>query len=214
MARRLQLALKRAMDIGLSAIGLALLTLPFAIIAIVIKRDSRGPVFFTQGRIGQSGRPFRAWKFRTMVIHQALGYQVAQDDPRITRFGRFLRNWGLDELPQLINVFLGSMSLVGPRALPYHADQYDDHQRRRLDMRPGLTGWVVVKGRNRLGWEERMRLDIWYIENFSLWLDLAILFRTLWVVLITREGVYGPDGMNEEFVSSSPSERECSGNEP
>lgn len=205
MARQFQLALKRAMDIVLSAIGLTLLALPFMIIAIAIKRDSQGPAFFGQERVGRGGKPFRAWKFRTMVVHQAPGYQVAQGDPRITRVGRLLRDWGFDELPQLINVLLGPMSLVGPRALPYRAEQYDGHQRRRLKMKPGLTGWVVVNGRNRLGWEERMRLDVWYIENFSLWLDLVILLRTLWVVLVTREGVYGPGGVNEEFAGSPAS---------
>jgi lipopolysaccharide/colanic/teichoic acid biosynthesis glycosyltransferase len=212
MARRFQLALKRAMDIVLSVIGLALLALPFTIIAI--KRDSRGPVFFRQERMGRGGKPFRVWKLRTMVTHQAPGYQVAQDDPRITRVGRFLRDWGLDELPQLINVFLGHMSLVGPRALPYCAEQYSDYQRRRLKMKPGLTGWVVVNGRNRLSWEERMRLDVWYVDHFSLWLDLVILCKTFWVVLITREGVYGPGGVNEDFIGNPASGKECSGDEP
>jgi lipopolysaccharide/colanic/teichoic acid biosynthesis glycosyltransferase len=217
MARWFQLALKRAVDIAFSAIGLGLLALPFTLIALAIKLDSKGSVFFMQERIGRDGKPFRACKFRTMVVHQALGYQMTQDDPRITGVGRFLRAWGLDELPQLINVFLGEMSLVGPRALPYHAEQYDDFQRRRLEMKPGLTGLVVIRGRNLLSWDERMSLDIWYVEHFSIGLDLWILFKTPWVVLVTRQGVYGPEGINEEFVGSrarSTPGKEGSGDEP
>jgi len=217
MVRQLQLAIKRAMDLIFSAISLTILALLFALIALVIKLDSQGPIFFKQERIGRNGKRFRAWKFRTMVVHQAPGYQVAQDDPRITRVGRRLRNWGLDELPQLLNVFLGQMSLVGPRALPYRPEQYDEFQRRRLEMKPGLTGWVVVNGRNRLSWGERIGLDVWYVEHFSIGLDLWILLKTPWVVLVTREGVYGPEGINEEFASSqasSPAGRKRSGHEP
>ena len=135
-----------------------------------------------------------------MGVEQATSDKLRREVPRIRCGGQSLRNWGLDELPQLINVLLGQMSLVGPRALPYPAERYNEEQRRRLLVKPGLTGWVVVNGRNRLSWEERIRLDIWYVDHFSLWLDLLILLRTLWVVLVTHEGLYGPGGINEEFA--------------
>ena len=202
--KRVRLAIKRAIDLGVSSIGLILLAFPFVLIALAIKLDSRGPVFFRQERVGQHGRLFRPWKFRTMVVgavEQGLGYNVAKDDPRITRVGRFLREWGLDELPQLINVLRGEMSLVGPRpTLPYQVERYDSFQRRRLLVKPGITGWALIHGRNLLTWEERIKYDVWYAEHWSIWLDLWILLKTIWVVLIKREGVYGPEGINDDFT--------------
>jgi len=190
-----QLILKRLVDILISLIGLILLALPFALIALAIKLDSKGPVFFRQERVGKNGRVFKPWKFRTMktgAVEKGLGRHVARDDPWLTRVGRFLREWGLDELPQLITVLKGDMSLVGPRpTLKSQVEQYNDSQRRRLSVKPGITGWALIHGRNRLPWKERIELDIWYIDNWSLWLDIKILAKTLWVVLIKREGVYG-----------------------
>ena len=208
----IQLILKRLIDILLSLIGLILLVIPFGIIALAIKLDSKGPVFFRQARVGKKGRSFKVWKFRTMIQDaqsKGLGVTVAEDDDRITRVGRFLRNLGLDELPQLINVLVGDMSLVGPRpTLAYQVDHYDDFQRRRLEVRPGITSLAVVSGRNALCWEERIKLDVWYIDHWSLRLDLSILFRTLWKVLVTREGLYGVDGVNDSFVDTAPSSDE------
>jgi len=199
-----KLFLKRALDVVVSLLGLMLLAVPFALIALAIKLDSKGPVFFRQERVGKDGKRFKTWKFRTMVEgaeEQGLGYTVSQDDPRITRVGRVLRSWGIDELPQLINVLRGEMSLVGPRpTLPYQVEHYDEFQRRRLEVRPGVTSLAVVSGRNALPWAERIKLDVWYIDNFSLGLDLRILLKTLWVVLIKREGLYGPGGVNDPFV--------------
>jgi len=204
MSSKIQLILKRLIDILLSLIGLILLAIPFGIIALAIKLDSKGPIFFRQERVGKDGRSFRVWKSRTMVVgavRKGLGYNVAKDDARITRVGAVLRNWGLDELPQLINVFVGEMSLVGPRpTLRYQVEHYDDFQRRRLQVKPGITSLAVVSGRNALSWKERIELDVWYVEHLSLWLDIKILFKTLWTVLVTHEGLYGEDGVNDPFV--------------
>ncbi|MGQ9477795.1 MAG: sugar transferase [Candidatus Bipolaricaulia bacterium] len=209
MAKGVQLAFKRALDLGIALIGLILLALPFALIALLIKLDSKGPVFFRQERVGRQGRIFKPWKFRTMIegaVAQGLGYNVARDDPRITRVGRFLRDWGLDELPQLINVLKGEMSLVGPRpTLKYQVERYDEFQRKRLLVKPGITGWALIHGRNLLSWEERIKYDVWYAEHWSIWLDLRILLKTIWVVLIKREGVYGPGGVNDDFTGPSRS---------
>jgi len=192
---RVQLLIKRVIDVAVSLIGLAVLAIPFAIIAVAIKLDSKGPVFFRQERVGLNGRLFKTWKFRTMVpgvVEKGLGRHVARNDPWITRVGRILREWGLDELPQFINVLKGEMSLVGPRpTLKFQVDQYDATQRKRLSVKPGITGWALIHGRNRLSWERRIQFDIWYINNWSLWLDMRILAKTIWVVLIRREGVYG-----------------------
>jgi lipopolysaccharide/colanic/teichoic acid biosynthesis glycosyltransferase len=200
-ARRI---VKRSFDLVVSAIGFALVAIPFAAIALAIKLDGGGPVFFRQERVGMGGRRFRVWKFRTMVVDavsKGLGVTVAARDERITRVGRVLRNLGLDELPQFLNVLTGEMSLVGPRpTLAYQVEQYDAAQRRRLEIRPGITSLAVVSGRNALAWKERIELDVWYIDHWSLGLDLKILFRTLWCVLVTREGLYGKDGVNDSFV--------------
>ena len=206
-----QAALKRAMDLTFSMIGLALLAIPFALIALTIKLDSKGSVFFRQERVGKGGVTFRVWKFRTMIegaVGQGLGVTVAYNDPRFTRVGRFLRGWGLDELPQFLNVLKGGMSLVGPRpTLLYQAAYYDEVQRRRLEVAPGITSLAVVSGRNELPWSERIKLDVWYIEHRSLRLDLWILLKTLWVVLVKREGLYGTDGINDPFVTPPPTSK-------
>jgi lipopolysaccharide/colanic/teichoic acid biosynthesis glycosyltransferase len=210
MTRDFSLALKRTSDVAASVLAFVLLLLPFAAIALAIKLDSRGPALFRQKRAGKDGKPFRVWKLRTMIVgavQQGLGYNVRQGDPRITRVGQVLRNLGLDELPQLLNVLSGEMSLVGPRpTLSYQVAHYDVEQRRRLSVRPGITSLAVVSGRNALPWRERIALDLWYIEHWSLGLDLRILARTLWVVLVTRKGLYGEDGVNDPFVSPPPAE--------
>lgn len=199
---------KRTLDVTGATIALVPLAIPFSLIAIAIKLDSRGPVFFRQERAGLKGRLFRPWKFRTMVegaTGKGLGVTVAKGDSRITRVGRILRNTGVDELPQFINVLKGEMSLVGPRpTLPYQVERYSDTQRRRLLAKPGVTGLAVVRGRNALSWEERIKLDNWYIDHWSPWLDLEVLVLTPWKVLITREGLYGSNGVNDDFGGSPP----------
>jgi lipopolysaccharide/colanic/teichoic acid biosynthesis glycosyltransferase len=199
-------AAKRLMDLAVSIPAVILLALPFVGIAVAIKLGDGGPVFFRQERVGKGGKLFRVWKLRTMVVgamSKGLGVTVAAGDDRITRVGRVLRSLGVDELPQVLNVIAGEMSLVGPRpTLAYQVEHYDATQRRRLEVRPGITSLAVVSGRNALSWKERIELDVWYIDHWSLGLDLKILFRTLWCVLITREGLYGEDGVNDSFVDS------------
>ena len=196
------LILKRIIDVVVSGIGLIILLPIFAIIGIFIKLDSKGPVFFVQERVGKDGKIFKAYKLRTMVDNAenvGLGYEIAKDDNRITRVGKCLR-WGIDELPQLINVFKGEMSMVGPRpALPHQVEKYSKEERRRLEVKPGITGWALVNGRNSLSWSERIKLDIWYVGHWSIWLDLKILFKTIWVVIFKREGIYGKDGVNRDY---------------
>jgi undecaprenyl phosphate N,N'-diacetylbacillosamine 1-phosphate transferase len=200
--------LKRLIDLVGSFLGLVLLALPFVLIAMAIKLDSRGPVFFRQERIGKDGKPFRIWKFRSMVDgaeHSGLGHTTGPSDQRITRVGRLMRQFSVDELPQLINVLRGEMSLIGPRpTLAYQVEQYTEHQRRRLELRPGVTSYASIKGRNDLSWQERIEFDVWYVENWSLWLDFIILIKTLWVAAITRKGVYASTGVNDEFVAHPP----------
>jgi undecaprenyl phosphate N,N'-diacetylbacillosamine 1-phosphate transferase len=194
MSRSLPLAMKRLLDVLVGAVGLVLLSPVFLLIALVIRLDSPGHVFFAQERAGLRGKLFRMLKFRTMVEDaQQLGsgLYVAQDDSRITRVGTVLRRFSLDELPQLFHILAGQMSLVGPRpALPYHVERYTARQARRLLMRPGLTGWSQVNGRNFLSWPERLERDAWYVDNFSLLLDARVLLRTF-AVLISGEGLYG-----------------------
>ncbi len=165
------------------------------VIAVGIKTTSRGPVMFRQRRAGMNGNYFRIWKFRTMHdgADRLTGYDLAAElnggrgkvpgDPRITRFGRLLRQTSLDELPQLINVLCGQMSLVGPRPVPADVESFADHELRRLMVKPGMTGLWQVSGRSDLAWQERVRLDLFYVENWSPVLDIVILFRTISVVL-------------------------------
>jgi undecaprenyl phosphate N,N'-diacetylbacillosamine 1-phosphate transferase len=174
----------------------------FWLIAGLIRLETPGPAFFCQVRIGKDGRPFVAYKFRSMVDNataMGLGLNVAADDSRITRMGKFLRNTSLDELPQLFNVIQGEMSLVGPRpTLAYQVARYDEVQRRRLLVKPGITGWAQINGRNAIPWEERLKLDVWYVDNWSLRLDFYILLRTIRTWL-RKEGLYGPSGTNYDF---------------
>jgi len=198
--KRKGIVIKRIIDVAISGIGLILLFPIFAIIGMFIKIDSKGPVFFIQKRAGEDGKIFRAYKLRTMVDNPYnMGKGLRQNDPRITRVGRYLR-WGIDELPQLMNVFKGDMSLVGPRpTLIEQVNRYSKEHRRRLEVKPGITGWALINGRNTLTWTERIELDIWYIDHWSLWLDLKILFKTFWVVIFIREGIYGKDGNTSYF---------------
>lgn len=194
---------KRLMDIAISSVMLVLLLPLLALIALLVKLESRGPVLYRQERAGKDGQPFGLLKFRSMVVdaeHMGLSYEVARNDERITRVGRVLREWGLDELPQLVNVLRGEMSLVGPRAArPEQVELFTPLERHRLKMKPGVTGWALVNGRNLIDWRRRIQLDLWYVEHWSLWLDVRILLKTLWVVLVTREGVYGPGGVTRDY---------------
>lgn len=192
-----QLVIKRAFDIAVSLLALLILLPVFALIAISISLDSNGPVFFRLRSAGRGGKTFDQWKFRTMVRNareMAHPFETSENDPRITRVGRFLRRWSLDELPQLWNVLRGEMSLVGPR--PTFAEvavSYPPVESRRLLMRPGLTGLAQIRGRNLLPWRARVALDIEYIDHYSLWLDFKILIRTI-PVWLRGTGVYGEGG--------------------
>jgi sugar transferase EpsL len=194
-------AAKRTLDVSASLVALLCLLPLLAVTAVLIRCDTRGSVLFRQERLGIGGRPFPMWKFRTLVAGsgRARYDQLSSDDPRLTSVGRFLRPWGIDELPQLWNVLRGQMSLVGPRPAPvYHLQHYTSSQRRRLSVKPGFTGWALIHGRNAISWDERIELDIWYVEHWSLWLDLKILARSV-STLLGRKGIYGPDGVNDTF---------------
>ena len=195
LLKQISLLLKRMLDILVAGVLLVILAVPLAVMAILILLDSGRPVLFVQDRAGRNGRPFKIYKFRTMVQNAeeiGLGVFTEENDPRITRVGRWLRKWSLDELPQLFNILKGDMSLVGPRpTLLYQVEKYDDRQRKRLLVKPGVTGWAQVNGRNSLTWPERIELDVWYVEHWSLWLDLYILFVRTPLVVLRREGVYG-----------------------
>ena len=157
--------------------------------ALTVRLTSGGPVIFRQTRIGLHGRPFTLYKLKTMRDPRPGEDPLATDAVRITRFGRFLRATSLDELPTLWNVLKGDMALVGPRPLlPEYLPLYTPEQMRRHEVKPGITGWAQVNGRNAIGWEERFRLDVWYVDNRTAWLDLKILWLTLWKVL-RREGI-------------------------
>ncbi len=167
-----------------------------AVCAVAIKLDTRGPVFYRQQRVGLGGRPFRIWKLRTMTVgaeRSGAGVYIEPGDTRITRAGRTLRRFSLDELPNLLNVLTGEMSIVGPRpTVQEQVDGYTDHQRRRLEAKPGITGWAQVNGRTSLSWPERIELDVWYVDNRSPALDLRILARTV-KLLATGRGLYSED---------------------
>ncbi len=174
--------MNRALDVAGASLGLVLASPFLAAAALAIKLDGGGPVLYRQQRVGKDGREFELVKLRTMVVgaeRQGAGWAVDHGDSRITRVGAVLRRLSLDEVPQLWNVVRGEMSLIGPRpTLAYQVEQYTTHQRRRLDVRPGITGWAQVQGRASLPWEERIELDVWYVEHRSPRLDLKILART------------------------------------
>jgi len=174
--------LNRVADVVIAGAGLLLTSPILAAAALATKVQDRGPVLYRQTRVGKGGEDFGVLKLRTMIVGAeklGAGFAVDQGDARITRVGRFLRRTSIDELPQLWNILRGDMSVIGPRpTLRYQVEQYDQHQRRRLEIRPGLTGWAQVHGRASLPWAERIDLDVWYVENRSPKVDLEILLRT------------------------------------
>ncbi len=181
------------LDRALAALALALSAPLLAVAALAIRLESRGPAIYRQRRVGRRGEPFDLIKLRTMVSGAewlGTGIVVDQGDPRITRVGALLRRLSLDELPNLLNVLRGEMALVGPRpTIQAQVDQYTDRQHRRLEVRPGITGWAQVNGRAELPWDERIELDIWYVDHRSLALDLRILARTVGL-LVSGRGLY------------------------
>ncbi len=190
--------LKRAADVAIALAALTASAPVIAVAALAVRRESPGGAFFRQRRVGRHGVDFDVVKLRTMVAgaeSMGAGYALSDGDARITRIGNLLRRTSIDELPQLWNVLVGEMSIVGPRpTLRYQVDTYTDHQRRRLEVRPGVTGWAQVRGRAALPWAERIELDVWYVDNRSLLLDLRILALTVKTVLRPSDTYRGQSG--------------------
>ena len=182
--------IKRLLDIVLSVLGIVICCIPMLIIAIAIKIDSPGPVIFKQKRLGYKGKVYEIWKFRSMCVgaeQTGSGVYSGKGDARVTRVGNILRKTSLDELPQFFNTLVGSMSFVGPRPpMTYHPwswEEYTDEQRRMFDVRPGITGWAQVNGRKGVEWHRRIEMNVWYVDHMSFWLDLKIMWLTVWKVV-------------------------------
>ena len=191
--RNIEIKIKYLMDRIFAAILLILLSPLMLLIYIGVRVTSKGPGIFTQVRVGMGNKDFKIYKFRTMRTGSESGSFTLEgkDDDRITTFGKFLRKLSLDELPQLINILKGDMSFIGPRpTLRYQVDKYNNTQMRRLEMKPGLTGWAQVNGRNSIPWFKRIEHDVWYIDNYSLLLDIKILIKTIGV-LFKQDIIYG-----------------------
>ena len=181
--------MKRLFDIAAAACALLVLAFPLLVVIWMVRRKLGSPVFFTQVRPGMHGKPFKMVKFRSMTSERGTDGELLPDAVRLTPFGRFLRSTSLDELPELWNVLKGDMSLVGPRPLLMeYLPLYSPEQARRHEVRPGITGWAQVNGRNAISWEDKFKLDVWYVDHCSLWLDIKILWLTVKKVLV-REGI-------------------------
>ena len=178
---------KRLFDLALTIPALILLTPVLALVALLVRLKLGWPVLFRQQRPGLDGRPFTIYKFRTMIESRDSCNQPLPDAKRLTPFGQFLRSTSLDELPELFNVLKGDMSLIGPRPLLMkYLPRYTPAQRRRHNVRPGITGWAQVNGRNKLGWDEKFALDVWYVNHKSVWLDIKIIIRTMLQTVLGR----------------------------
>jgi len=199
-AKIFQLKIKRLLDISVSIIGIVLFSPIFLVIMTLIKLNSNGPIFFTQERPGKNGKIFILYKFRTMKDLRDENGNLLPDKNRLTKVGKFLRKLSLDELPELWNVLKGDMSLVGPRPLLVeYLNRYTPEQARRHEVKPGITGWAQVNGRNAITWEEKFKYDVWYVDNWSLWLDFKIIFMTI-VKVLKGEGISQPGHATmEEF---------------
>ena len=198
--------LKRCFDLAISLFILFWTAPLLLLIYVLIKLDSKGPALFLQERAGKDGIPFNIYKFRTMVLNASdSGYFTGKDDQRITRIGNILRKTSLDELPQIFNIIKGEMSIIGPRpTLMYQIKEYDKEQWKRLLVRPGVTGWAQVNGRNSLSWPERIKLDVWYVQHYSFILDIKIFLMTF-KVWVKGEGVYAE---KEKFVVNNKDTKE------
>lgn len=183
---------KRFMDIVLALIGIAVAGIPMLLIALCVKLESPGPALFKQERLGKDGKVFKIYKFRSMCVGAEKGGVYSDNkDTRVTRVGRIIRATSLDELPQFFNVLLGHMSFIGPRPpLTYHPwplEEYSDFQRRMFEVRPGITGWTQTHGRKDVEWHRRIELNVWYVDHLTLWLDIKILFLTVFKVLTAAD---------------------------
>jgi len=198
--------LKRAFDLIVSLLTLILLSPLLTLIASLVRLKLGSPIIFRQQRPGLRGEPFTIYKFRTMTGERDTQGNLLSDSERLTPFGQFIRSTSLDELPELFNVLKGNMSLVGPRPLlMQYLDRYTPEQMRRHEVKPGITGWAQVNGRNAITWEQKFALDVWYVDHQSLWLDLKIIALTIWKIL-KREGISQPgQATMEEFMGSGVS---------
>lgn len=187
------LLFKRILDFIFAAFFLIIFFPLFVVVAVLIKIDSRGPIIFKQSRIGKNGKFFRLWKFRTMCENAekiGTGLSTAENDPRITKIGKILRKTSIDELPQLVNILKGEMSFIGPRPAPtFHLEKYSKEDMKRLEVLPGLTGWAQVNGRNKLTWPEKIKKDIWYVNNLSILVDIKIVLKTIKIIILL-DGIY------------------------
>ncbi|MCL4530833.1 MAG: sugar transferase [Chloroflexi bacterium] len=190
---------KRIFDLIAVSLGLIILSPIILLLAILVRIFLGSPVLFRQTRPGYKGKPFTVYKFRTMIDTRDSDGNLLPDSARLTHFGQFVRSLSLDELPELFNILRGDMSLVGPRPLLMeYLPLYSTEQMRRHDVYPGLTGWAQINGRNAITWPDKFNLDIWYVDHWSFWLDIKILFLSLWKV-ITREGVSQPGQATTEY---------------
>lgn len=187
---------KRGMDVFFSGILLLLGWIPMILVGIAVRMESKGPALFAQERLGKNGKVFTMYKFRSMVVgaeHTGSGVYSGQSDPRVTRLGKILRATSIDELPQLINIFKGEMSFIGPRpALTYHPwtyEEYTEEQKKMFLVRPGVTGWAQVNGRKEVEWPKRIRMNVWYVEHMSFRLDAIIFVKTIFKVLSNADNV-------------------------
>lgn len=205
--------IKRFLDIVISGIAIILLALPMMIVALIIKIDSPGPVIFKQTRLGRGGKEFSIYKFRSMKVnseHTGSGVYSGKNDDRITRVGKIIRATSIDELPQLINILKGDMSFVGPRPpLTYHPwpiEQYTEEQFRMFEVRPGITGWAQINGRKSVEWNNRIKLSVWYVDHISFWLDLKIMFLTVWKVFANADNENTEATVKQEATANSATE--------
>lgn len=195
--------IKRLLDIVISATALILLSPFMLIIYLLVRINLGGPAFFLQERLGKDNKIFKMIKFRTMKNSTDKDGNLLSDNERLTKFGRFLRSFSIDELPELINILKGDMSLVGPRALlVQYLEHYNSEQIRRHEVLPGLTGWAQINGRNSITWCEKFKLDVWYVDNWSLWLDIKIFFLTFWKVF-KREGINQSETVTMEYFNGT-----------
>ena len=210
-AARREYQLKRPLDVALALIGLLALSPVLALIAAAIYLTMGRPILFTHVRAGKDGKPFKLLKFRSMTNQRDASGNLLPDAERLTRLGSFLRRSSLDELPELLNVLRGEMSLVGPRPLlMQYLPLYTAEQMRRHTVRPGITGWAQINGRNAISWEKKFEHDVWYVDHQSLWLDLKILFLTVWQVL-RRDGISQPGHVTADFFRGSPEQQPNAG---
>ena len=194
---------KRLLDITISLIAVIFLLPLMSLICLLVIINLGSPAFFLQERVGKDNKIFKMIKFRTMKNSTDKNGNLLSDNERVTKFGSFLRSFSLDELPELINILKGDMSLVGPRALlVQYLGLYNDEQIRRHEVLPGLTGWAQINGRNSITWSEKFKLDVWYVDNWSLWLDIKIFFLTFWKVL-KREGINQSESVTMEYFNGS-----------